>query len=199
MSRLLRGPVPAEFPCSVIEVYDDDTGIVEVPDIFTRLIQTGVVEDDDGIEIPIYDHEVFEPDLSAYEEVTWAEVKTLILFDFKIGNTLYTFRNSPGATHAGIEDEVICIRDYPAFVYRTVDQGAAIEHIGHYRRLRHPTVPPLKLSGDTFYVGSLEDYDDTPFQDATDPSTSLTLADIELWKDGAYVKNYARPRPMEEV
>ena len=30
-------------------------------------------------------------------------------------------------------------------------------------------------------------------------STSLTLADIELWKDGAYVKNYARPRPVEEV
>ncbi|MDR9817628.1 MAG: hypothetical protein RJR34_12870 [Candidatus Methanoculleus thermohydrogenotrophicum] len=39
---------------------------------------------------------MFEPDLSAYEEVTWAEVKTLIHFDFKIGNTLYTFRNSRG-------------------------------------------------------------------------------------------------------
>lgn len=48
-------------------------------------------------------------------------------------------------------------------------------------------------------VAPLEDYDDTPFQDATDPSISLTLADIELWKDGAYVKNYARPRPVEEV
>ena len=199
MSRLLRGPVPAEFPCSVIEMYEDGTGIVEVPDIFTREVLVETVTDEDGVEIPIYDLEVFEPDLSAYEEVTWAEVKTLILFDFKIGNTLYTFRNSPGATHAGVEDEVICIRDYPTFVYHTVDQGAAIEHIGHYRRLRHPTVPPLKLSGDTFYVGSLEDYDDTPFRDATDPSTSLTLADIELWKDGAYVKNYARPWPVEEV
>ena len=199
MSRLLRGPVPTEFPCSVMEMYEDGTGIVEVPDIFTREVLVETVTDEDGVEIPVYESEVYEPDFSAYEEVTWADVKTLILFDFKVGETLYTFRNSPGATHVGIEDEVICIRDYPAFVYRTVDQGAAIEHIGHYRRLRHPTVPPLKLSGDTFYVGSLEDYDDTPFQDATDPSISLTLADIELWKDGAYVKNYARPRPVEEV
>ena len=31
------------------------------------------------------------------------------------------------------------------------------------------------------------------------PSTSLTLADIELWKDGTYVKNYTCPRPVEEV
>lgn len=199
MSRLLRGPVPAEFPCSVMEMYEDGTGIVEVPDIFTREVLVETVTDEDGVEIPVYESEVYEPDFSAYEEVTWAEVKTLIHFDFKVGETLYTFRNAAGATLAGIEDTVICIRDYPAFTYRTADQGVTVERVGHYRRLRHPTVPPLKLSGDTFYVGGLEDYDDTPFQDATDPSISLTLADIELWKDGAYVKNYARPRPMEEV
>lgn len=191
--KVLVDGIPDGIPYSVLEV-QGDVMIIETPDVFIRTVEVY----DEETETTTYETEVWEPDLSMCEPASWADVTNLLHFDFRIGEILYTYGNTPGATYAGIADGVICIRDYPAFAYRTVDRGAEIERVGHYRRLRHPTVPPLRVAGDRFYIHTPEDYDDQEIRIATDPAMTATLADIELWRDGAYVRNYSRPRPEGE-
>ncbi len=198
-------PLPEGVSYSVIES-DGETAILEIPETFTRMVFLEMAEmpstDEEGvttaIEVPTYVEEEWEPDLSMCEPVTWEDVSQLIHFDLMIGQTLYTFRNTPGAVPAALDDEHrICLREYVTFPYHIRTNDTITPMTGCYMQKRHPTVPPLHLQGDRLYIYTPEDYDNVPVQDATGLSDGLTLASIKLYRDGQYVKHYARPAPEE--
>lgn len=150
--------------------------------------ETIISYDEEGNEVevqnPIY--ETVEVDMDSFSlPATWDEIQNVLHFNFKIKDRLYTFGNTPGAIKVGLQDSIICRTVYEPVMINYGDRGNITQKQSYIKRLVTPTEPPLLVINGAFTVQN--NYDEFVEQYTKE---QMTLEDIELYRDGVFIKNY---------
>jgi len=116
---------------------------------------------------------------------TWDEIQNVLHFDFKIKDRLYTFCNTPGAIKVGLQDSIICRIVYEPVTINYGDKGNITQKQSYIKRFEMPTVPPLMVVNGMF---TLQNDSNVFIEQYT--KEQMTLEDIELYRDGEYIKNF---------
>lgn len=150
--------------------------------------ETIISYDEEGNEVevqnPIY--EIVEVDMDVFSlPATWDEIQNVLYFDFKIKDRLYTFCNTPGAIKVGLQDSIICRTVYEPVMINYGDRGNITQKQSYIKCLVTPTKPPLLVINGVFTLQN--NYDEFVEQYTKE---QMTLEDIELYRDGVFIKNY---------
>ncbi len=150
--------------------------------------ETIISYDEEGNEVevqnPIY--ETFTVDMDSFSlPATWDEIQNVLYFDFKIKDRLYTFGNTPGAIKVGLQDSIICRTVYEPVTINYGDKGNITQKQSYIKRFEMPTVPPLMVVNGMF---TLQNNNDVFVEQYT--KEQMTLEDIELYRNGEYIKNF---------
>jgi len=150
--------------------------------------ETIISYDEEGNEVevqnPIY--ETFTVNMDTFSlPATWDEIQNVLHFDFKIKDRLYTFGNTPGAIKVGLQDSIICRTVYEPVTINYGDKGNITQKQSYIKRFEMPTVPPLMVVNGMFTLQN----DSNVFIDQY-TKEQMTLEDIELYRNGEYIKNF---------
>ena len=171
---------PEEYNVAYLDVAETYQAIVDY--------ETIISYDEEGNEVemqnPIY--ETVEVDMDSFSlPATWDEIQNVLYFDFKIKDRLYTFGNTPRAIKVGLQDSIICRTVYEPVMINYGDRGNITQKQSYIKRLVTPTVPPLLVINGAFTV---QNNNDVFVEQYT--KEQMTLEDIELYRDGVFIKNY---------
>lgn len=150
--------------------------------------ETIISYDEEGNEVevqnPIY--ETFTVDMDSFSlPATWDEIQNVLYFDFKIKDRLYTFGNTPGAIKVGLQDSIICRTVYEPVTINYGDKGNITQKQSYIKRFEMPTVPPLMVVNGMFITQNNNDEFVEQYS-----KEQMTLEDIELYRNGEYIKNF---------
>lgn len=171
---------PEEYNVAYLDVAETYQAIVDYETIISYDEEGNEVE----IQNPIY--ETVEIDMDSFSlPATWDEIQNVLYFDFKIKDRLYTFCNTPGAIKVGLQDSIICRTVYEPVMINYGDRGNIIQKQSYIKRFVTPTEPPLLVINGAFTV---QNNCDVFVEQYT--KEQMTLEDIELYRDGVFIKNY---------
>jgi hypothetical protein len=171
---------PEEYNVAYLDVAETYQAIVDYETIISYDEEGNEVE----VQNPIY--ETVEVDMDSFSlPATWNEIQNVLHFDFKIKDRLYTFGNTPGAIKVGLQDSIICRTVYEPVMINYGDRGNITQKQSYIKRLVTPTEPPLLVINGVFTVQN--NYDEFVEQYTKE---QMTLEDIELYRDGVFIKNY---------
>ena len=171
---------PEEYNVAYLDVAETYQAIVDYETIISYDEEGNEVE----VQNPIY--ETVEVDMDSFSlPATWDEIQNVLHFDFKIKDRLYTFGNTPGAIKVGLQDSIICRTVYEPVMINYGDRGNITQKQSYIKRLVTPTEPPLLVINGVFTVQN--NYDEFVEQYTKE---QMTLEDIELYRDGVFIKNY---------
>lgn len=163
-----------DFPFSVIEAQDDGT-IIEVPT--TKVVKSTVIEEqlnEEGevVEVEVEVSSIVEIDTAQIGvPATWGDVNNPLYFDFKIGDTVYSWAPKPGTRKVGITQT----GEIGIVTYKQIRINGCRSNI---RKVISPKFTPLKLEGCKFTINGVC-RPEQQFIDATDGSIK-TMDDILL-------------------
>ncbi len=171
---------PEEYNVAYLDVAETYQAIVDYETIISYDEEGNEVE----MQIPIY--ETFIVDMDSFSlPATWDEIQNVLHFDFKIKDRLYTFCNTPGAIKVGLQDSIICRIVYEPVTINYGDKGNITQKQSYIKCFEMPTVPPLMIVNGMFTLQN----DSNVFIDQY-TKEQMTLEDIELYRNGEYIKNF---------
>jgi len=171
---------PEEYNVAYLDVAETYQAIVDYETIISYDEEGNEVE----VQNPIY--ETFTVDMDSFSlPATWDEIQNVLHFDFKIKDRLYTFCNTPGAIKVGLHDSIICRTVYEPVTINYGDKGNITQKQSYIKRFEMPTEPPLMVVNGMF---TLQD-DNNVFVEQYSKE-QMTLEDIELYRNGEYIKNF---------
>ncbi len=171
---------PEEYNIAYLDVAETYQTIVDYETIIYYYEEGNEIE----MQNPIY--ETFTVDMDSFSlPATWDEIQNVLYFDFKIKDRLYTFGNTPGAIKVGLQDSIICRTVYEPVMINYGDRGNIMQKQSYIKRFEMPTVPPLLVINGAFTV---QNNNDVFVEQYT--KEQMTLEDIELYRDGVFIKNY---------
>lgn len=171
---------PEEYNVAYLDVAETYQAIVDYETIISYDEEGNEVE----VQNPIY--ETFTVDMDSFSfPATWDEIQNVLHFDFKIKDRLYTFCNTPGAIKVGLQDSIICRTVYEPVMINYGDKGNIIQKQSYIKRFVTPTEPPLLVINGAFTV---QNKNDEFVEQYT--KEQMTLEDIELYRNGEYIKNF---------
>ena len=171
---------PEEYNIAYLDVAETYQAIVDYETIISYDEESNEVE----VQIPIY--VTFTVDMDSFSlPATWDEIQNVLYFDFKIKDRLYTFGNTPGAIKVGLQDSIICKTVYEPVTIIYGDKGNITQKQSYIKRFEMPTVPPLMVVNGMF---TLQNDSNVFIEQYT--KEQMTLEDIELYRDGEYIKNF---------
>lgn len=171
---------PEEYNVVYLDVAETYQAIVDYETIISYDEEGNEVE----VQNPIY--ETVEVDMDSFSlPATWDEIQNVLHFDFKIKDRLYTFGNTSGAIKVGLQDSIICRTVYEPVMINYGDRDNITQKQSYIKRLVTPTEPPLLVINGVFTVQN--NYDEFVEQYTKE---QMTLEDIELYRDGVFIKNY---------
>lgn len=171
---------PEEYNVAYLDVAETYQAIVDYETIISYDEEGNEVE----VQNPIY--ETVEVDMDSFSlPATWDEIQNVLHFDFKIKDRLYTFCNTPGAIKVGLQDSIICRIVYEPVMINYGDRGNITQKQSYIKRFVTPTEPPLLVINGAFTV---QNNNDVFVEQYT--KELMTLEDIELYRDGVFIKNY---------
>jgi hypothetical protein len=171
---------PEEYNVTYLDVAETYQAIVDYETIISYDEEGNEVE----VQNPIY--ETVEVDMDSFSlPATWDEIQNVLHFDFKIKDRLYTFGSTSGAIKVGLQDSIICRTVYEPVMINYGDRGSIIQKQSYIKRLVTPTEPPLLVINGVF---TLQNNNDEFVEQYT--KEQMTLEDIELYRDGVFIKNY---------
>ena len=170
------------------EIYN--VAYLDIAETYQAIVdyETIISYDEEGNEIetqnPVY--ETITVDMDTFSSpATWDEIQNVLHFDFKIKDRLYTFGNTPGAIKVGLQDSIICRTVYEPVTINYGDRGIITQRQSYIKRLEMPTEPPLLVINGTFTVQNNNDEFVEQYS-----KEQMTLEDIELYRNGEYIKNF---------
>ena len=171
---------PEEYNVAYLDVAETYQAIVDYETIISYDEEGNEVE----VQNPIY--ETFTVDMDSFSlPATWDEIQNVLHFDFKIKDRLYTFCNTPGAIKVGLQDSIICRTVYDPVTINYGDRGIITQRQSFIKRLEMPTEPPLLVVNGMF---TLQNNNDEFVEQYS--KEQMTLEDIELYRNGEYIKNF---------
>jgi hypothetical protein len=171
---------PEEYNVTYLDVAETYQAIVDYETIISYDEEGNEVE----VQNPIY--ETVEVDMDSFSlPATCDEIQNVLHFDFKIKDRLYTFGSTPGAIKVGLQDSIICRTVYEPVMINYGDRGNITQKQSYIKRLVTPTEPPLLVINGVF---TLQNNNDEFVEQYT--KEQMTLEDIELYRDGVFIKNY---------
>lgn len=171
---------PEEYNVAYLDVAETYQAIVDYETIISYDEEGNEVE----VQNPIY--ETVEVDMDSFSlPATWDEIQNVLYFDFKIKDRLYTFGNTPGAIKVGLQDSIICRTIYEPVTINYGDKGNITQKQSYIKRFEMPTVPPLMVVNGMFITQNNNDEFIEQYS-----KEQMTLEDIELYRNGEYIKNF---------
>ena len=171
---------PEKYNVAYLDVTETYQAIVDHETIISYDEEGNEVE----VQIPIY--ETFTVDMDSFSlPATWDKIQNVLYFDSKIKDRLYTFCNTPGAIKVGLQDSIICRTVYELVTINYGDKGNITQKQSYIKRFETPTVPPLMVVNGMFTLQN----DSNVFIDQY-TKEQMTLEDIELYRNGEYIKNF---------
>lgn len=170
------------------EIYN--VAYLDIAETYQAIVdyETIISYDEEGNEIevqnPVYETITVDMDIFS-SPATWDEIQNVLHFDFKIKDRLYTFGNTSGTIKVGLQDSIICRTVYEPVMINYGDRGNITQKQSYIKRLVTPTEPPLLVINGVFTVQN--NYDEFVEQYSKE---QMTLEDIELYRDGVFIKNY---------
>ena len=171
---------PEKYNVAYLDVAETYQAIVDYETIISYDEEGNEVE----VQIPIY--ETFTVDMDSFSlPATWDEIQNVLYFDFKIKDRLYTFHNTPGAIKVELQNSIICRIEYKPVTINYGDRGIITQRQAYIKRFEMPTVPPLMVVNGMF---TLQNNSNVFIEQYT--KEQMTLEDIELYRNGEYIKNF---------
>ena len=171
---------PEEYNVAYLDITETYQAIVDYETIISYDEEGNEVE----VQNPIY--ETFTVDMDSFSlPATWDEIQNVLHFDFKIKDRLYTFCNTPGAIKVGLQDSIICRTVYDPVTINYGDRGIITQRQSYIKLFGMPTEPPLLVVNGMFTLQN--DNDEFVEQYSKE---QMTLEDIELYRNGEYIKNF---------
>ena len=171
---------PEEYNVAYLDVAETYQAIVDYETIISYDEEGNEVE----VQNPIY--ETFTVDMDSFSlPATWDEIQNVLHFDFKIKDRLYTFCNTPGAIKVRLQDSIICRTVYEPVTINYGDRGNITQKQSYIKRFEMPTEPPLMVVNGMFITQNNNDEFIEQYS-----KEQMTLEDIELYRNGEYIKNF---------